>query len=120
MPPDPDPTPVHVIIATAAAMGDGRTTIARRLGMTPREVQQIADAHGIELRRSGRPAVAEADRLAHRVAVRLTPAEYEAVVAEAIAAGTTPCQWLRAIGTAAAAGQTLRAAAEGARSGGAR
>jgi len=117
---DPNPTPVHVTIATAAAMGDGRKAIADRLGLTPREVQQIADQHGIPLRRPGNPGLPEADRLAHRVAVRLTPAEFQAIAAEAIEAGTTPAGWLRAIGTAAAQGQTLRAAAEAARSGGAR
>jgi len=112
--------PLHVTIATLADLGTGRTAIARRLGMTPREVQQIADQHGIELRRPGNPGLPEADRQVRRVAVNLTPAEYEAVAAEAIEAGTTPSAWLRAIGTAAAQGQTLRAAAEAARSGGAR
>lgn len=121
MPPDPNPVPVHVTIATLAALGHGRTAIARRLGLTPREVQQLADEHGIELRRPGHPGLPEADRLASRVTVRFTPAEYAAIVAAAIDAGTTPPAWLRAVGAAVADGQALRAAAEAAaaRSGGA-
>jgi hypothetical protein len=83
--------------------------------MTPREVQQIADAHGIALRRPGHPGLPEADRLGARVTVRFTAAEYAAIAAAAIDAGTTPPAWLRAVGAAAAEGQTLRAAAEQAR-----
>ena len=120
MPPDPTPIPLHVTIATLGEIGLGRTAIARRLRLPPREVQQIADAHGIELRRPGHPGLPEADRLGRRVTVGLTPAEYDVIVAAAIDAGTTPSAWLRAVGTAAAEGQTLRTAAEQARPGGAR
>jgi len=120
MPIDPNPTPAHVTIATLADLGTGRKAIADRLGLTPREVQQIADAHGIELRRPGNPGLPEAERLAHRVAVRFTPPEFASIAAAAIDAGTTPPAWVRAVAAAAAEGQTLRAAAEAARSGGAR
>lgn len=113
----PAGVPVHVTIATAAEMGLGRKAIADDLGLTPREVQQIADAHGIALRRPGHPGLPEADRLAERVTVRFTPAEFAAIAAAAIDAGTTPPAWLRAVGAAAAEGQTLRTAAEAARAG---
>lgn len=112
--------PLGARIATLADLGLGRTAIARRLDMTPREVQQIADAHGVELRRPGHPGLPAADRADRRVSVGLTPAEYDSVAAAAIDAGTTPSAWLRAVGTAAAQGQTLRDAAEAARAGGAR